>query len=82
MFMSDTGHFTKPLLERLCKNILIKFFTYFQVLLGVSLIFWSVCTLLSGFVTSYWQLALLRFGVGLGYYNRPILTFFNCFYLF
>nr|CAH0100929.1 unnamed protein product [Daphnia galeata] len=37
-----------------------------KVLLGISLIFWSVCTLLSGFVTSYWQLALLRFGLGLG----------------
>ncbi|XP_032786983.2 MFS-type efflux pump MSMEG_3705 isoform X2 [Daphnia magna] len=43
-----------------------KFLTYMQVLLGISLIFWSVCTLLSGFVTSYWQLALLRFGLGLG----------------
>lgn len=37
-----------------------------KMLLGISLIFWSLCTLLSGFVTSYWQLALLRFGVGLG----------------
>ena len=43
-----------------------KFNKYLQVLLGVSLIFWSVCTVLSGFVTSYWQLAILRFGVGLG----------------
>ncbi|XP_046440533.1 protein spinster homolog 1-like isoform X2 [Daphnia pulex] len=43
-----------------------KIHTYMQVLLGISLIFWSVCTLLSGFVTSYWQLALLRFGLGLG----------------
>jgi len=37
-----------------------------KLLLGISLIFWSVCTLLSGMVTSYWQLAVLRFGVGLG----------------
>ncbi len=46
--------------------ILIDVYLLMQMLLGISLIFWSLCTLLSGFVTSYWQLALLRFGVGLG----------------
>ncbi|ODN02815.1 Protein spinster 1 [Orchesella cincta] len=37
-----------------------------KVLLGISVAFWSVCTLLSGFVNSYWQLLVLRFGLGLG----------------
>ena len=49
--------------------IMPKVHSYLQVLLGVSLMFWSLCTLLSGFVTSYWQLAILRFGLGLGYYS-------------
>ncbi|XP_021341763.1 uncharacterized protein LOC110442462 isoform X2 [Mizuhopecten yessoensis] len=35
-------------------------------LLAVCCIFWSVMTLLMGFVQDYWQLALLRFGQGLG----------------
>ena len=37
-----------------------------KLMLGGCLIFWSVMTLLTGFVNSYWQLVLLRFGLGLG----------------
>ncbi|XP_074655462.1 MFS-type efflux pump MSMEG_3705-like [Tubulanus polymorphus] len=37
-----------------------------KVLLAVCLIFWSVMTLLTGFVREYWQLVLLRFGLGFG----------------
>lgn len=37
-----------------------------KILLGLSVVFWSVCTFLSGFVNSYWQLVVLRFGLGLG----------------
>ncbi|XP_035709342.1 protein spinster homolog 1 isoform X3 [Folsomia candida] len=37
-----------------------------QILLGISVVFWSACTLLTGFVDSYWQLLVLRFGLGLG----------------
>lgn len=59
--------------------ILLKLHSYLQVLLGISLMFWSLCTLLSGFVTSYWQLAVLRFGLGLGYnfFNIRQLTVLN-----
>ncbi|XP_033729756.1 LOW QUALITY PROTEIN: MFS-type efflux pump MSMEG_3705-like [Pecten maximus] len=35
-------------------------------LLAICCVFWSVMTLLMGFVEEYWQLALLRFGQGLG----------------
>lgn len=35
-------------------------------MLAICCIFWSVMTLLTGFVKEYWQLALLRFGLGLG----------------
>lgn len=31
------------------------------------IILWSLMTLLTGFVNSYWQLSLLRFGLGIGY---------------
>ena len=36
------------------------------VILTVSLVFWSLMTSLSGLAQSYWQLAILRFGLGLG----------------
>ena len=35
-------------------------------LLAICLIFWSAMTLLTGFATEYWHLALLRFGLGIG----------------
>ncbi|KAL4218887.1 hypothetical protein ACF0H5_021475 [Mactra antiquata] len=37
-----------------------------KILLASCLIFWSVMTLLTGFVQNYWQLVLLRFGLGFG----------------
>lgn len=37
-----------------------------KILLAVCLIFWSIMTLLTGFVKEYWQLVLLRFGLGMG----------------
>ena len=37
-----------------------------KMMLAGCLIWWSVMTLLTGFVNKYWQLALLRFGLGLG----------------
>ncbi|XP_041370209.1 MFS-type efflux pump MSMEG_3705-like isoform X2 [Gigantopelta aegis] len=37
-----------------------------KVLLAICLIFWSAMTLLTGFVTHYWQLVILRFGLGMG----------------
>ena len=37
-----------------------------KMMLAGCLIWWSVMTLATGFVNSYWQLALLRFGLGLG----------------
>lgn len=37
-----------------------------KVILGISLLTWSVMTLLTGFINSYWQLVVLRFGLGLG----------------
>ena len=37
-----------------------------KMLLGGCLLFWSVMTLLTGFIDSYWQLVILRFGLGLG----------------
>jgi len=43
-----------------------KFNKYRTYILAASLAFWSLMTFLSGFVTEYWQLALLRFGLGLG----------------
>jgi MFS family permease len=35
-------------------------------ILSFCLIWWSVMTFLTGFVDSYWQLAILRFGLGFG----------------
>ncbi|EDV27969.1 uncharacterized protein TRIADDRAFT_12709, partial [Trichoplax adhaerens] len=35
-------------------------------LLAICLLFWSVMTFLTGFSKHYWQLLLLRFGVGIG----------------
>ncbi|XP_061169687.1 MFS-type efflux pump MSMEG_3705-like [Saccostrea echinata] len=37
-----------------------------KVMLAVCLMFWSVMTLLTGFVKEYWQLVILRFGLGFG----------------
>ncbi|KAH9496640.1 hypothetical protein Btru_009912 [Bulinus truncatus] len=37
-----------------------------KLLLAFCLAFWSAMTLITGFVTEYWQLAVLRFGLGLG----------------
>ena len=37
-----------------------------KLLLAVCVIFWSLATLLTGFVEKYWQLAVLRFALGLG----------------
>jgi MFS family permease len=34
------------------------------LILSACLFFWSVMTLLTGFIDSYWQLVLLRFGLG------------------
>ena len=35
-------------------------------ILAVCLIFWSLMTLLTGAVNQYWQLVILRFGLGIG----------------
>ena len=35
-------------------------------LLGAAVIFWSTMTILMGLVKEYWQLAILRFGLGIG----------------
>ncbi|KAK2143591.1 hypothetical protein LSH36_829g00010 [Paralvinella palmiformis] len=35
-------------------------------LLGVAVVFWSVMTILMGLVNEYWQMAVLRFGLGIG----------------
>ena len=37
-----------------------------KMMLAGCLIWWSVMTLLTGFVNKYWQLVILRFGLGLG----------------
>lgn len=37
-----------------------------KVLLSVALLIWSGCTFLTGFAEEYWQLAVLRFGIGFG----------------
>ena len=37
-----------------------------KIMLASCLIFWSAMTLLTGFVNSYWQIVILRFGLGLG----------------
>ncbi|KAH3800834.1 protein spinster homolog 1-like isoform X2 [Dreissena polymorpha] len=37
-----------------------------KVMLASCLILWSVMTLLTGFIKEYWQLVLLRFGLGFG----------------
>lgn len=37
-----------------------------KVMLGACLIFWSTMTLLTGFIKEYWQLVILRFGLGFG----------------
>lgn len=37
-----------------------------KALLAICVTFWSLMTLLSGLVQEYWQLALLRFGLGIG----------------
>ena len=38
-----------------------------KVLLVISLVWWSVMTGLTGLTQQYWQLALLRFSVAIGY---------------
>lgn len=38
-----------------------------KAMLAACLMFWSVMTLLTGFVKEYWQLVILRFGLGFGY---------------
>jgi len=38
-----------------------------KILLVISLVWWSVMTGLTGFTNKYWQLALLRFSVAIGY---------------
>ena len=38
-----------------------------KVLLVISLVWWSVMTGLTGLTNEYWQLALLRFSVAIGY---------------
>ena len=42
------------------------FFPVLQMILGVCLLLWSACTTCTGFVSSYWQLLLLRIGVAVG----------------
>ena len=37
-----------------------------KALLGICVFFWSVMTLLMGLVHEYWQLVVLRFGLGIG----------------
>ncbi|XP_037076088.1 protein spinster homolog 1-like isoform X2 [Pollicipes pollicipes] len=37
-----------------------------KILLAVACIIWSTCTFLTGFAKEYWQLAVLRFGIGFG----------------
>lgn len=37
-----------------------------KAMLAACLMFWSVMTLLTGFVKEYWQLVILRFGLGFG----------------
>ncbi|XP_022326868.2 MFS-type efflux pump MSMEG_3705-like isoform X1 [Crassostrea virginica] len=37
-----------------------------KAMLAICLMFWSVMTLLTGFVKEYWQLVILRFGLGFG----------------
>lgn len=37
-----------------------------KIMLASCLIFWSAMTVLTGFVNSYWQIVILRFGLGLG----------------
>ncbi|XP_046379348.2 MFS-type efflux pump MSMEG_3705-like [Haliotis rufescens] len=37
-----------------------------KILLAICLIFWSVMTLLTGAINEYWQLVILRFGLGMG----------------
>ncbi|KAK3087414.1 hypothetical protein FSP39_005573, partial [Pinctada imbricata] len=37
-----------------------------KIMLAGCLIFWSVMTGITGFIDSYWQLVILRFGLGLG----------------
>ena len=42
------------------------FFKYRTFVLAGSLVLWSLMTFLTGFVTEYWQLAIFRFGLGIG----------------
>ncbi|XP_076091392.1 MFS-type efflux pump MSMEG_3705-like isoform X2 [Mytilus galloprovincialis] len=37
-----------------------------KVMLASCLVIWSTMTLLTGFVNSYWQIVILRFGLGIG----------------
>ncbi|XP_043214141.1 MFS-type efflux pump MSMEG_3705-like isoform X1 [Amphibalanus amphitrite] len=37
-----------------------------KLLLAGALILWSTCTFLTGFAEEYWELAVLRFGIGFG----------------
>lgn len=37
-----------------------------KILLAICLIFWSVMTVLTGAINAYWQLVILRFGLGFG----------------
>lgn len=36
------------------------------LILASCLVWWSITTLMTGFVTQFWQLAVLRFGLGIG----------------
>lgn len=38
-----------------------------KMMLAACLILWSTMTILTGFIKEYWQLVLLRFGLGFGY---------------
>lgn len=37
-----------------------------KIMLAACLVIWSAMTLLTGFVNSYWQIVILRFGLGIG----------------
>lgn len=45
------------------------------LILSVCLVFWSLTTMLTGFVNHFWQLAVFRFGLGIGQAGcNPIAT--------
>jgi MFS family permease len=45
------------------------------IILSICLLFWSVMTIITGFVTEFWQLAILRIGLGIGLLFGKILKF-------